>query len=217
MVYLRVKRKDLEIFLEQIEEIQEPKLQFEQYSTPPRVAANLLWMAGIENNDIYEKRVLDLGCGSGILALGAAYMGANEVIGLDIDFDSLLVAKRNSHNLDLTENCYWICAKAEDCYVKGIDTTIMNPPFGMRKESRSRDRFFLEKALEISNNVYSINPYAEKTRTFFMEYCENLGAEIKQIIQMDFEIKKLYQFHKKIQHITKVDLYIIKKNSKFTQ
>jgi putative methylase len=211
VVKLRVKRKDLEIFLEQVEEIQQPKLQFEQYFTPPRVAANLLWMAGIENNDIYDKIVLDLGCGSGILALGAAYLGAREVIGLDIDYDSLLVAKKNSKELDFTDNCYWLCAKAEDSFLKGIDTIIMNPPFGMRKESLSRDRFFLKKALELSDNVYSINPYAEKTRVFFTDYCKDLGAEIKQIIQMDFEIKKLYQFHKLAQHVTTVDLYIIKK------
>lgn len=209
---MRIKRKNLEIFLEQVEEIQHPKLHYEQYFTPPRVAANLLWMAGIENNDIYEKIVLDLGCGTGILALGAAYLGAREVIGLDIDYDSLLVAIKNSKQLDLAKNCHWLCAKAEDSYLKGIDTIIMNPPFGMRKESQSRDRFFLEKALELSDNVYSINPYAEKTRTFFIEHCKNLGAEIKQIIQMDFEIKKIYQFHKKIQHVTTVDLYIIKKN-----
>ncbi|NHK30490.1 MAG: methyltransferase [Asgard group archaeon] len=208
---MRIKRKNLEIFLEQVEEIQQPKLQFEQYFTPPRVAANLLWMAGIENNDIFDKIVLDMGCGSGILALGAAYLGAREVIGLDIDYDSLLVAKKNSTELDFTNNCYWLCAKAEDCFLKGIDTIIMNPPFGMRKESLSRDRFFLEKALELSNNVYSINPHADKTRTFFIDYCKDLGAEIKQIIQMDFEIKKLYQFHKLAQHVTTVDLYIIKK------
>jgi putative methylase len=208
---LRIKRKDLEIFLEQVEEIQQPKLQFEQYFTPPRVAANLLWMAGIENNDIFDKIVLDLGCGSGILALGAAYLGAREVIGLDIDYDSLLIARKNCIELDFTSKCYWLCAKAEESFLKGIDTIIMNPPFGMRKESLSRDRFFLEKALELSDNVYSINPYAEKTRTFFIDYCKNLGAEIKQIIQMDFEIKKLYQFHKLAQHVTTVDLYIIKK------
>ncbi|NHJ48152.1 MAG: methyltransferase [Asgard group archaeon] len=208
---MRVKRKDLEIFLSQVEEVQDLKLQYEQYPSPPRIAANLLWMAGIENNDIFDKIVLDLGCGSGILAFGALYLGAKEVIGLDIDYESLLIAKRNSKKLDLIDQCHWICSRTEEFTMREIDTIVMNPPFGMRKESVSRDRFFLEKGLELANVVYSINPYADKTRAFFIEFCKELGVEIEQIVRMDYEIKRQYDFHKKEKHITQVDMYIIRK------
>ena len=204
---MRVKRKDLEIFLEQLEKIQNPKLEFEQYATPARVAANLLWYAGVERNDIYKKTVLDLGCGSGILGIGAAYLGANEVIGLDIDFNSLSTAKKNCLEMDFNSNCHWLCLRAEDCQLKGIDTTIMNPPFGMRKESISRDRYFLKKALELSGNVYSIIPYAEATRGFFEKYAKELYAKIVDIYHMSFEMDHLYQFHRKKRHVITVDLY----------
>ncbi len=209
---MHIKRKDLEIFLEQLEKISEPKIRFEQYASPPRVAANLLWIAGFDNDDIFDKTILDLGCGSGILAIGAAFFGARNVTGIDIDFASLEVAKENSRIFDLEDKCTWICMAAEDCYMKGIDTVIMNPPFGMRKESISRDRIFLNTALTISSKIYSINPYAEKTREFFTKYCKELEAEIISITQMDFEIKRQYDFHKKDKHIIPVDLYhIIKK------
>ena len=40
-------------------------------------------------------RVLDVGCGSGILAIGAALLGASEVTGVEIDPDAVAVAKEN--------------------------------------------------------------------------------------------------------------------------
>ncbi|MBN1329931.1 MAG: 50S ribosomal protein L11 methyltransferase [Candidatus Heimdallarchaeota archaeon] len=208
---MRIKRKDLEIFLEQLEKVSEPKIKFEQYASPPRVAANLLWIAGFDHDDIFNKNILDLGCGSGILAIGAAFFGARSATGIDIDCDSLKVAKKNAKMFELEEKCTWLCMAAEDCQLKGIDTVIMNPPFGMRKESISRDRIFLKAALSISSNVYSINPYAEKTHSFFTKYCKELDAEIVAIIPMNFEIKRQYNFHKKEKHIILVDLYHIRK------
>lgn len=206
---LRVKRKDLEIFLTNVEGIPEPKLHLEQYPTSARVAANMLWNAGVDHDDIYEKNVLDLGCGSGTLAIGAAYLGARKAIGIDIDLEVLQIAKKNCEKLDQTEQCDWVCINVEDCNLKGIDTIIMNPPFGMRKESVSRDRNFIEAALTITDTIYTIIPYADKTREFFKEHLEEFGAEIDQIIQMDFEIKKQFEFHKKELHKTFVDLYRI--------
>ncbi|MCS7071408.1 MAG: 50S ribosomal protein L11 methyltransferase, partial [Anaerolinea sp.] len=41
-------------------------------------------------------QVLDLGCGSGILAIGAAKLGAHHVLGLDIDPVAVDVARANS-------------------------------------------------------------------------------------------------------------------------
>ncbi|MGC9778052.1 MAG: methyltransferase [Candidatus Heimdallarchaeota archaeon] len=206
---MRVKRKDLEIFLEQLEKVTEPKLELEQYPTPSRVAANMLWFAGVENDDITGKKIFDLGCGTGTLALGAAYMGAKEVIGVDIDCDSIIIAKRNSINFSLEDKCNWICMNVENCKLKNIDTVIMNPPFGMRKESISRDRTFIEVALSLTKIVYTIIPYADKTREFFKEFCKEFDAEIDKIIQMDFEIKHQFEFHKKEKHMTVVDLYRI--------
>lgn len=43
-----------------------------------------------------ESRVLDYGCGSGILAIGAALCGADEVDAVDIDVDAVITAKANA-------------------------------------------------------------------------------------------------------------------------
>ena len=208
---MRIKRKDLEILLQYLETKQNLILKYKQYPTSSRVAANLLWIAGIENDDLYQKNVVDLGCGSGILSLGAAYLGARNVFGIDIDFNSVSIAKANSKETDFEYICNWLCGDIRSFHMKNVHTTIMNPPFGMRKESISRDRDFLLSALELSRVIYSINPSNERTREFFKKFCKEHSAEVVDIISMDFEIPRQYAFHKKKKHIIKVDLYQIKR------
>lgn len=48
------------------------------------------------NNNLYQKRVLDCGCGTGILGIVAAKLGASEVVGYDIDEWSVENAKHNA-------------------------------------------------------------------------------------------------------------------------
>ena len=45
--------------------------------------------------DIPGAKVLDLGCGSGILAIAAARLGATDILAIDIDPDAVKVAKEN--------------------------------------------------------------------------------------------------------------------------
>lgn len=50
----------------------------------------------LENADLGGKSVLDLGCGSGILAIAAAKMGAETVLGTDIDPTSVEISRENA-------------------------------------------------------------------------------------------------------------------------
>ncbi len=47
--------------------------------------------------------VIDVGCGSGVLSLVAARMGAGRVIGVDLSDDAIAVARRNAHRLEVSE------------------------------------------------------------------------------------------------------------------
>lgn len=42
-----------------------------------------------------DKKVLDVGCGSGILSIGAALLGCTDVLGIEIDEDAVKVAEEN--------------------------------------------------------------------------------------------------------------------------
>lgn len=52
-------------------------------------------LAALEDAVRPETAVLDLGCGSGILAIGAKKLGAREVVGVDIEPVSVAVARTN--------------------------------------------------------------------------------------------------------------------------
>jgi ribosomal protein L11 methyltransferase len=62
-----------------------------------------LCLAWLDAHPVAGRRVLDYGCGSGILAVAAALLGAREVIGTDIDPQALEAARANSHANGIAE------------------------------------------------------------------------------------------------------------------
>jgi len=81
--------------------------------THPTTALCLSWL---DQADVKDKIVIDYGCGSGILAIAAALLGAKKVIGVDIDPQALestqANAERNGVQIDtyLPEACPEITA-----------------------------------------------------------------------------------------------------------
>ena len=61
--------------------------------THPTTALCLEWLEGL---DLSGKTVIDFGCGSGILAIAAIKLGAEKVIGIDIDPQALIASKDNA-------------------------------------------------------------------------------------------------------------------------
>ncbi len=55
-----------------------------------------LALAALEQTDLRGKRVLDVGAGSGILAIAADLLGAADAEGVDIDAETLVVAQQNA-------------------------------------------------------------------------------------------------------------------------
>jgi ribosomal protein L11 methyltransferase len=67
--------------------------------THPTTRMCLRWLARAQPNASF-KRVLDYGCGSGILAIGAALMGARDIDAVDIDPAAVHATRDNAaHNL----------------------------------------------------------------------------------------------------------------------
>ena len=136
-----IPRRELEILISKVPENPNPKVKLEQYTIPPEVASRMLYIACYVYRDIVGKRVLDLGCGTGRLAIGAAYLGAAEVVGIDIDREVVKIAKDAANGLEVGESIYWVTG---DLYaLRGrYDTVIQNPPFGVQR--RRADRIFLK-------------------------------------------------------------------------
>ena len=64
----------------------------------PTTQLCLEWLSA---NDLSGQRIMDFGCGSGILGVAAGCLGANQVTGLDIDPQALVATEQNASLNDL--------------------------------------------------------------------------------------------------------------------
>lgn len=85
------KKKHLEMAIQNVPSHPNPKVDLEQYSTPAVIASDLLWNA-YSLGDIVDKKVMDLGCGTGIFAIASMLLGATSAVGVDIDKESIDLA-----------------------------------------------------------------------------------------------------------------------------
>ncbi|MEM5853448.1 MAG: METTL5 family protein [Candidatus Aenigmatarchaeota archaeon] len=205
-----MKKKELELILEKLKPLQKPKLKLEQYTIPSYLAAEILNFAFLAG-DLKNKKVADFGCGSGRLAIGAALLGAKEVVGIDLDEEAIQQAKEN---LKLAENLLGKRLKVKfiRCDVrewKGkCDTVIQNPPFGIKGDFS--DRIFLEKAAKSAKKIYSLHRNGrEKVRAFLLNFISELGCKVEEIASFSFLLPKTFQFHKKLKKRYDVDLFVI--------
>lgn len=183
------KKKHLEMAIQKVPKHPNPKVDLEQYSTPATIAADLLWNA-YSLGDIADKKVMDLGCGTGIFAIASKLLGAASAIGVDIDKDSIDLA--SSYCGDVNFICSDICDLENDF---DVDTIFQNPPFGSQKNAKKgADLKFISKAIELSPKVlYSF--HMASTEEFLINYFEKNDLEITHIFRYNFPIPKIYEFH----------------------
>lgn len=60
----------------------------------------------VEKNLSDGDSILDLGCGSGILSIGALLLGAKKATAVDIDENSVRIAKENAEKNNIPKECY---------------------------------------------------------------------------------------------------------------
>ena len=200
------KKKHLEMILENVPNHPNPKVGLEQYSTPATIAADLVWNAyGL--GDIDNMSVLDLGCGTGIFAIASSLMGASCSLGVDIDGESIALAKitQNSiseqYDVDVSNTNFIVgdinsFNSISDLLneLNRFDTLIQNPPFGSQeKGKRHADRKFMEFAVGSADVIYSF--HMKNTEEFVIDYYRDLGAEVTHKLVYKFPIPKIYDFH----------------------
>jgi putative methylase len=199
---LTMKQKDLEIILQKVPTYESPNPFIEQYMTPSNIAADILFTA-FGFGDIQDKKVVDLGCGTGIFSFGAKIANAKEVVGIDIDDQAIKIAKNYAEKNN--ENIQFITKDVKDADIR-CDTVITNPPFGAQKSNRWADRRFIEKGFEISKVIYSL--HLSKTIPFIEKLVSALNGEIDYKKNYLFPIKHTYVFHKK--KIENVDITLLR-------
>ena len=170
--------RQLEIALQGLEGFTAPRPWLEQYTTPAPLAARLLFLAA-SHGDIDDRTVLDLGSGTGILACGAALLGASEVMGVEVDPGAIAVAQTNADRLGVAIE--WVEEDVRDLpqqvRSRVFDTVVMNPPFGA--QARHADRPFVDAALDHGRTIYSL--FNAHTLPFLERYIEGRGQILETI------------------------------------
>jgi predicted RNA methylase len=202
-----MKLRNLQALLEGFEGPPNPNVDLEQYPTPPRLAAEVIFNAANLHSAIAGKSVADLGCGCGILSIAALCMGASSVQAFDIDPLCLDAARRNLERLEFDDTPPITFCEHD---VKGlaglaVETVVMNPPFGTR--NKGIDLEFLKVAGQIATgDIFSF--HKTSTRRHVLEIAApKLGLKGEVMMEVDFDMKKLYKFHKMQSKPIKVDVY----------
>jgi len=222
-----VRKLDLEKAISKIEPHPMPKAYLEQYTIPSDLAAEILYIATYVYDDIIGKTVVDLGCGTGRLAIGAAFLGARETIGIDIDKVAITVAQRNAKKLGLEGKAHWIVGDI-GVIAGSFDTVLQNPPFGVQR--RRADRKFIKKSTELGHTIYSLHKSGKRNQEFikrlrrhgtrfiqvppspfFKRFIEKHGGKIRAVYAMVMTIPWMFEFHRKRKHKFVVDLYVIER------
>lgn len=191
-----MRKRDLAIALQSVKDFEDPSPSLEQYMTSANLAADMVFDA-YANGDVQGMKVVDLGCGTGMLSIAAWLMGAGMVMGFDTSSKALAVAEVNRKAFD-ADVTFTKCDVSQ--VTEGADTVFMNPPFGC--QTKNADRAFLDKAMELSECIYSI--HMANSVDFVKGYCEKKGRQVTSYKIYKYDIPHLFSFHKRAKQTVEV-------------
>ena len=110
-----------------------PIIELEQYTTQGSLAARWVRLAKDMGDMQAGCTVADLGCGTGVLGLGALFCGASAAIMVDIDQSALDIVQDNASSAGLSENVEIICSDVVAANLEHTDLILCNPPWGTQK------------------------------------------------------------------------------------
>jgi putative methylase len=172
----------------------DPRADLEQYRTPPDLAAHLVHTADLQG-DVEDRLVVDLGCGTGMLALAASLRGPRAVVGLDLDPNPLATARTNEGRVATSSSVAWLRADATAAPLCPDEptTVIMNPPFGAQAGNEHADRAFLETAGRIADVSYSI--HNTDSADFVEAFVADHGGAVTHAFEATFDLPRQFDFH----------------------
>lgn len=191
-----------------VADFEDPRVDLEQYRTPPELAAHLVHTADLQG-DIEDHIVLDLGCGTGMLALGAALRGPRAVVGLDLDAGPLATARQNEGRVASATDVAWVQGDATACPLcpDGSTTVLMNPPFGAQTGNEHADRAFLATTESIADVSYSIHNAG--SAGFVESFVVDAGGEVTHSYTAEFDLPHSFEFHEDDRRTIDVEVFRI--------
>ena len=183
-------RAALERRLSQVAGFENPRVEWEQYPTPADLAAHLVHLADVQG-DLVGKTVVDLGTGTGMLALGAATRSPARVLALDRDPAALGQARENERRIDPEVGVEWLLADATRHPLCLADATVlMNPPFGAQRGNQHADRAFLETTAAVGAVSYSIHNAG--SQEFVEAFAADAGGEVTHAFRAELALARQF-------------------------
>ncbi|WIA20895.1 hypothetical protein OEZ85_005240 [Tetradesmus obliquus] len=204
-----MKLKELHALMQDIEPFAQPKVQLEQYPTGADIASRMLYTIESMFNDIEGNIVVDLGTGTGMLAIGAALLGSPCVVALDVDADALQVAQDNCEQFEDPLPIDFVLCDVNQLQQQQrlqADTVIMNPPFGTKM--KGADMAFLQAACSLGpKQIYSLNK--SSTRSHIQKAAlKELGCSSAEVLaELRYNLPATMRFHKQASVDIEVDLW----------
>ncbi|MHA1681120.1 MAG: METTL5 family protein [Promethearchaeota archaeon] len=196
------------------------KVKLEQYATDSRAAVEMLFIAGFMHDDIAGHHVIDLGAGTGRLAISSLHFGAVDAIAVEVDRDAIAVARENANEFGVAGRVHIINSDVHHLPFRPATgtspldagcTIVMNPPFGVKR--KGADVRFLESAMNSAPRcckvIYSFHLKNEGNRTFLKRKVEKRGWQVDALFQVRMTLPRLYTYHKRDKKQIDADIYRI--------
>ena len=202
-------RAALETQLAVVAGFDHPRVSLEQYPTPPDLAAHVIHVADL-NGDVEGRTVVDLGMGTGMLALGAALRGPARVIGVELDRDAIETARDNRIRVGTKTPIHWVQADATRAplCLEEPTTVVMNPPFGAQRGNEHADRAFLATAAALADVSYSV--HNDGSREFVEAFAGDEGGEVTHAFEATFRLDRQFEFQESDAEDITTEVYRIK-------
>lgn len=197
-----MRRNAIERVLSQVPPHPSPQAALEQYATPAPIATDVLFEA-FHLGDIGGEFVMDMGCGTGVLAIGAGLLGAMPVFAFDVDPEAVAVAEKAAQAAGVSQLEFDVMDVAEAGAFE-VDTVLSNPPFGAQK--RHADRPFLEAAAQAGRVVWTF--HLLETRDWVERRIAELGGTVTHALPFHFPLKAQFFFHDK--PVREVDVVVLR-------
>jgi putative methylase len=198
-----MRRTEFIRILDSLDPFPAPSSAEEQVVTPAERAAELLGEAELRG-DIAGRTVADLGSGTGVLAIGAALLGAAEVFGVERDATAMLTARRNADRVGVSVR--WVEEEVEG-FRSPVQTVLMNPPFGAQK--RGADRPFWDAAIAVASGAIYAFALAD-SRTFIERRAVGGGARIESRRAVRWVLPRTFAHHRERRRDLPVDLWVLR-------
>jgi putative methylase len=198
-----VRRSELVRSLSRVPFPEDPRADLEQVGTPAEAAAELLF-AAVRLDGLDGRSVLDLGAGTGRLAVGAALLGANPVVGVEVDPALVRIARAAAERAGVAVK--FVVADVA-AYDRPTDVVVMNPPFGAQR--RHADRPFWDRAFALARR--SVHAFAlADSRTFIASRAVARNAQVLETQPVAWDLPRTFPHHTRRRVTLAVDRWALR-------